>query len=386
MPTLSVFWRWASVSARRGGAAGPRRVATRLRLVRAGIYRRLAGGSGAVSAAGRRAAKLLSRQHRGPAGAQAKRFAGGMIASLSIPWGFARATTTSAATTWSGRATWWRRAGGCSRPGRCDGRARVLDYLHDHAGGGRPLAAEHVAGRAARTGTASRWTRRRCRSCWSTCAAPRAARSDGDLAALWPMVRTRRRLSRAQRPGDAAGPLGGGRRLFAVHARGGDRRAAGRGRPRRRRTARRTSRAYLRETADAWNATIERWTYVDRHRTLAQRVGVDGYYVRIAPPDVGRRRVACSGVRADQEPSAGRHGPPGRPTIVSPDALALVRFGLRAADDPRIVDTVKVIDALLEVETADRPDVASLQRRRLRRARGRRRRSTAPASAAAGRC
>ena len=37
--------------------------------------------------------------------------------------------------------------------------------------------------------------------------------------------------------------------------------------------------------------------------------------------------------------------------IVSPDVLALVRFGLRAANDPRIVDTVKVIDELLKVET-----------------------------------
>jgi len=36
--------------------------------------------------------------------------------------------------------------------------------------------------------------------------------------------------------------------------------------------------------------------------------------------------------------------------IVSPDALALVRFGLRAADDPRILNTVKVIDALLKTE------------------------------------
>jgi glucoamylase len=36
--------------------------------------------------------------------------------------------------------------------------------------------------------------------------------------------------------------------------------------------------------------------------------------------------------------------------IVSPDALALVRFGLRAADDPRIVSTVKVIDALLKTD------------------------------------
>ena len=37
--------------------------------------------------------------------------------------------------------------------------------------------------------------------------------------------------------------------------------------------------------------------------------------------------------------------------VVSVNALALVRFGLRAADDPRICDTVHVIDALLKVET-----------------------------------
>jgi glucoamylase len=37
--------------------------------------------------------------------------------------------------------------------------------------------------------------------------------------------------------------------------------------------------------------------------------------------------------------------------LVSPDALALVRFGLIAADNPRIRDTAKVIDALLKVET-----------------------------------
>src|SRR6185436_15669596 len=40
---------------------------------------------------------------------------------------------------------------------------------------------------------------------------------------------------------------------------------------------------------------------------------------------------------------------------VSPDALALVRFGLRAADDPRIANTVKVIDALLKVDTPRGP-------------------------------
>ena len=41
--------------------------------------------------------------------------------------------------------------------------------------------------------------------------------------------------------------------------------------------------------------------------------------------------------------------------MVSLDALAFVRFGLRAPDDPRILSTVKVIDATLKVETPRGP-------------------------------
>ena len=41
--------------------------------------------------------------------------------------------------------------------------------------------------------------------------------------------------------------------------------------------------------------------------------------------------------------------------MVSLDALAFVRFGLRAADDPRIVNTVKVVDATLKVDTPRGP-------------------------------
>ncbi len=111
--------------------------------------------------------------------------------------------------------------------------------------------------------------------------------------------------------------------------------------------------AFLRDTADAWNASIERWTYVCG-TDLARQVGVAGYYVRIAPPEVAD---ACS-------PKDGfvpiKNRPPGESAapashIVSPDALALVRFGLRAADDPRIVGTVQVIDALLKVDTPAGP-------------------------------
>ena len=43
--------------------------------------------------------------------------------------------------------------------------------------------------------------------------------------------------------------------------------------------------AYMKETADAWNDSVERWTYVSG-TDLAKEVGVAGYYVRIAPPEV----------------------------------------------------------------------------------------------------
>ena len=109
----------------------------------------------------------------------------------------------------------------------------------------------------------------------------------------------------------------------------------------------------LRETADTWNAQIERWTYVTATE-LAHRVGVDGYYVRIAPVDVCDAASPAGGFVAI------KNRPPGQTTapveqIVSTDALALVRFGLRAPDDPRIVNTVKVIDALLKTETTTGP-------------------------------
>lgn len=110
---------------------------------------------------------------------------------------------------------------------------------------------------------------------------------------------------------------------------------------------------FLRETADVWNAAIERWTYVVGTQ-IATEVGVDGYYVRIAPPDLGEELLP-----ADRWVSIKNRLPGSSQAraeeIVSPDALALVRFGLRAADDPRIVNTVKVIDHLLKVELPQGP-------------------------------
>ena len=110
---------------------------------------------------------------------------------------------------------------------------------------------------------------------------------------------------------------------------------------------------YLRETADTWNDSIESWIYVS-NTDLARQHGVAGYYVRIAPIDVPDASSPARGF----VPIKNR--PPGESnqsctSIVSPDALALVRFGLRAANDPRVSDTVKIIDALLKTETATGP-------------------------------
>jgi glucoamylase len=110
---------------------------------------------------------------------------------------------------------------------------------------------------------------------------------------------------------------------------------------------------YLRETADAWNASIERWLYVSGTAT-AQRHAVDGYYVRVAEPDRADAASPCQGfVPIKNRPPDQSTG--AAASMVSLDALAFVRFGLRAADDPRIVSTVKVIDAALRVDTPRGP-------------------------------
>ena len=143
---------------------------------------------------------------------------------------------------------------------------------------------------------------------------------------------------------------------------------------------------FLRDTADAWNEQIEDWVYVTDTR-LAREVGVSGYYVRIAPEVPGEARAELDGLVEVRNRFAGTSSFEAD-ELVSTDALALVRFGLRAADDQRITDTVKVIDHVLRVGIAVRAGVAALQRRRLRRARRRRavrRHRRRPGLAAAGR-
>ena len=105
---------------------------------------------------------------------------------------------------------------------------------------------------------------------------------------------------------------------------------------------------FLRDTADAWNEQIEDWVYVTDTR-LAREVGVSGYYVRIAPEVPGEARAELDGLVEVRNRFAGTSSFEAD-ELVSTDALALVRFGLRTADDPRITDTVKVIDHVLLVD------------------------------------
>lgn len=100
--------------------------------------------------------------------------------------------------------------------------------------------------------------------------------------------------------------------------------------------------------ADYWNAHIEEWTAA-YDTALARRLGVAGYYVRIAPPPTELNPRAL----LDVLPIKNLLKDPGLSAAeqVCNDFLQLVRFGLRRADDPLIRDSVQVMDALLKTET-----------------------------------
>jgi glucoamylase len=281
---------------------------------------------------------------------EAGRFPGGIIASLSIPWGFSKGDGDL-----GGYHLAWPRdlvesAGGLLAAGATGDAIRVLRYLAitQEADGhwpqnmwldgspywngvqmdetGFPILLVELANRQGALDEQALWL------LW-----PMVRRAAGFLAANGPVTQQDRW---EEDPGYSPFTLAVEVSALVCAAELADRFEPGLA-------------AYLRETADAWHSSIERWTYV-AGTALAREHGITGYYVRIAPPD-----------QADAaSPLAGfvpiKNRPPGQTSqqaglIVSPDALALVRFGLRAADDPRIVDTVKLIDALLKVETPSGP-------------------------------
>lgn len=109
---------------------------------------------------------------------------------------------------------------------------------------------------------------------------------------------------------------------------------------------------YCLELADDWNASIEDWTFASG-TPLATEHGVDGYYVRIAATEVAAGGPISTSVRLRNVPSD-RSLVRGD-MVIGTDFLALVRFGLRRADDQRILSSLVVADALLRTETPNGP-------------------------------
>ncbi len=111
---------------------------------------------------------------------------------------------------------------------------------------------------------------------------------------------------------------------------------------------------FVREYADFLESHIERWTVTTRGTLVP---GISRHYIRINPGDIDH----C----ADEDPNCGTvtlaNQPPGAQVqfpakeIVDAGFLELVRYGIRRADDPLIQDSLRVIDAMLKVDTSHGP-------------------------------
>ncbi len=282
---------------------------------------------------------------------EAKAFPGGIIASLSIPWGFSKGDEDL-----GGYHLVWPRdlvetAGALLAAGAHDDALRVLRYLEstqEEDGhwsqnmwlDGTPywegLQMDETAFPVLLIDLLSR----------------EGALADGALAAMWPMVR--RAVAFLARNGpvtqqdrweEDAGysPFTLATEIAALLIAAQMADANGE----------HTIAQYLRETADSWNDSVESWTYVTGTR-LAARCGVDGYYVRITPPDTSDSASPATGFVAIKNRPLDQSSKPAASTIGT-EFLALVRLGLRSALDPRVLNTLKVIDTLLKVETPQGP-------------------------------
>jgi glucoamylase len=103
-------------------------------------------------------------------------------------------------------------------------------------------------------------------------------------------------------------------------------------------------RDYALSLADCWNERVEDWTYASG-TDLDQQFGTRGHYVRIGPAGHeglhGRVQVLNREEGGDIPATL----------LVGQDFLHLVRLGLRAPDDPRITDSVRITDGLLATLT-----------------------------------
>ena len=105
--------------------------------------------------------------------------------------------------------------------------------------------------------------------------------------------------------------------------------------------------ASLEAVADWWSSKVESWTFTTEGDVLP---GHMRYYERLGVPMFGQDGARKSGVIAI------RNLPPDQPQeydardVVDTGFLELVRFGVRRPDDPHILSSLAVIDALLKVD------------------------------------
>ena len=281
---------------------------------------------------------------------ESKDFLGGIIASLSIPWGFSKGDEDL-----GGYHLIWPRdlvenAGGLLAGGAHDDALRVLHYLEaTQEADGHWAQNMWLDGRPYWTGSQMDET-----------AFPillvdllrrESPRTFGKTSRWWPMVRKAAAYIVATGPvtqqdrweeDGGYSPFTLAAEISALLVAADLAQSMGLAQPA----------EFLRENADTWNDNIERWTYAV-NSDLARQLGVEGYYVRITPDDGDGAASPIQGF----VPLKNRGTSPNAAAveIVSPDALALVRFGLRAPDDPRMVNTIKVIDEVLRVKLPQGP-------------------------------
>ena len=112
---------------------------------------------------------------------------------------------------------------------------------------------------------------------------------------------------------------------------------------------------FTEEYADFLESHIEDWTVTNEG---SLHPGIKRYYIRILPEQVGDANPAEN---PEQRTLQIKNIPYGQPSefpakdVVDGGFLELVRYGIRSANDPIIVDSVKVLDAVLKVDTRPVP-------------------------------
>ena len=104
---------------------------------------------------------------------------------------------------------------------------------------------------------------------------------------------------------------------------------------------------FVREYADFLEQHVDGWTATTAGSLVA---GVPRHYIRINPNADGREDPDRGDIVLANQPPEGPSAYPAR-DIVDAGFLELVRYGVRDPHDPLIVDSLRVVDAVLKVET-----------------------------------